>query len=390
MSVDTKKILDSCIYANNWNTLTDDTAFNTIALTSVGMKITKALSGNCALFEESNSHMYNYDCKDNFNNNQIISCSFFFNMTSYTSPYSAQHIFFVGTGTNRAVFLFAIVSNMKFRLGARSIFADTILYLDSAITIEFGKNYHIYLEVDYTSKTMYMKINNTYEYLRTSCAFAQNLLTIVNPGWLMIGRYSSSYVYINGLLDELTFFNQKLNSDELTYMIQQYNLIKFRYDIECFFSNFLAKNEYYYYYYYILYLTGCRTIELIESERFIFNEDKTELTIITAKGNNNRTITDEFTLFLVDYAFTLFPDKFTHVNNATLSNLIKNYYPSYAITHETKNLTGSLFRHQKAKELIAIDEFTTVQVKDYFGEVEQKSMDNYIYSDLRYLNIITD
>lgn len=136
----------------------------------------------------------------------------------------------------------------------------------------------------------------------------------------------------------------------------------------------------------LLYLTGCRPLEIFDAQRWSVFEDDYVL-LQPAKGNKIRVL--PFDLFPAGYVSSIYAGNIqsSFLSRSTLERFFYKYFyyrPTFIYNSENFNPIGLyLFRHFRMKE--KFNEFETVEdVSDYFGEVDHKNTENYIFSQLFY------
>ena len=154
-------------------------------------------------------------------------------------------------------------------------------------------------------------------------------------------------------------------------------------DVTNFIPSYKLIDQYLGLYFEVLAISGLRITELIETSRFTFQypSGEPQCYVSTLKGSNARDFPASFFPSLFYEKVLANANYFTHVNASTISFQFKKYFPKKPIKHGDKNLTGSFFRHYFAKKM-KNEGYTDLEIKMFFGEIDQRNMDNYIYSDL--------
>lgn len=136
----------------------------------------------------------------------------------------------------------------------------------------------------------------------------------------------------------------------------------------------------------LLYLTGCRPLEIFEEKRWSVFEDDYVL-LQPAKGNNIRVL--PFNLFPAGYVSSIYSSKIqsSFLSRSTLERYFYKYFyarPTFIFDSNNFNPIGLyLFRHYKMKE--KYNELGNVEaVSEFFGEVDHKNTESYISSQLYY------
>lgn len=136
----------------------------------------------------------------------------------------------------------------------------------------------------------------------------------------------------------------------------------------------------------LLYLTGCRPLEIFDAQRWSIFEDEYVL-LQPAKGNNIRVL--PFNLFPPGYVTSIYSSKIqsSYLSRSTLERYFYKYFyarPTFIYDSENFNPIGLyLFRHFRMKE--KYNELGNVEaVSDFFGEVDHKNTASYIFSQLYY------
>lgn len=136
----------------------------------------------------------------------------------------------------------------------------------------------------------------------------------------------------------------------------------------------------------LLYLTGCRPLEIFEEKRWSVFEDDYVL-LKPAKGNNIRVL--PFDLFPAGYVSSIYAGNIqsSFLSRSTLERFFYAHFysrPTFIYNSESFNPIGLyLFRHFRMKE--KFNELCSVEaVSEFFGEVDHKNTENYIFSQLFY------
>lgn len=136
----------------------------------------------------------------------------------------------------------------------------------------------------------------------------------------------------------------------------------------------------------LLYLTGCRPLEIFDAQRWSVFDDLYVL-LQPAKGNNIRVL--PFDSFPAGYVSSIYAGKIqsSYLSRSTLERYFYKYFysrPTFILNAEAFNPIGLyLFRHYAMKE--KYHEFESIEdVSEYFGEVDGKNTENYIFSQLFY------
>lgn len=136
----------------------------------------------------------------------------------------------------------------------------------------------------------------------------------------------------------------------------------------------------------LLYLTGCRPLEIFEAKRWSVFEDDYVL-LQPAKGNKIRVL--PFNLFPTGYVASIYSGKIqsSYLSRSTLERLFYKYFysrPTFIYDSENFNPIGLyLFRHfRMKKEFIGLG--SVEAVSEFFGEVDHKNTESYISSQLYY------
>lgn len=156
--------------------------------------------------------------------------------------------------------------------------------------------------------------------------------------------------------------------------------------LNTFISNVGNISQYYSDAFLLLYNTGCRPTEIFDLLRWSVFED-TAILLQPAKGNNQRLL--PFNLFPSGYVTSIYSEEIQSslLSRSTLERFFYNYFysrPTFILNNESFNPIGLyLFRHFRMKQ--KFNEFGTVEaVSNWFGEIDHKNTENYIFSQLYY------
>lgn len=134
----------------------------------------------------------------------------------------------------------------------------------------------------------------------------------------------------------------------------------------------------------LLFNTGCRPVEIFDAKRWLVFDDDYVL-LQPAKGNKARII--PFNSFPAGYVASIYAGKIqsSYLSRSTLERYFYKYFyarPTFIYDSENFNPIGLyLFRHfRMKKEFIGFG--SVVAVSEYFGEVDPKNTENYIFSQL--------
>lgn len=136
----------------------------------------------------------------------------------------------------------------------------------------------------------------------------------------------------------------------------------------------------------LMFNTGCRPLEIFDAQRWSVFEDDYVL-LQPAKGNKIRVL--PFNSFPAGYVSSIYAGNIqsSFLSRSTLERFFYKYFyarPTFIFDSENFNPIGLyLFRHfRMKKEFIG---FGSVEaVSGFFGEVDHKNTENYIFSQLFY------
>lgn len=136
----------------------------------------------------------------------------------------------------------------------------------------------------------------------------------------------------------------------------------------------------------LLYLTGCRPLEIFEEKRWSVFEDDYVL-LQPAKGNKIRVL--PFNLFPAGYVSSIYAGNIqsSFLSRSTLERFFYKFMttrPTFIYDSNAFNPIGLyLFRHYMMKA--KFNELGNVEaVSEFFGEVDHKNTEGYIFSQLYY------
>lgn len=129
-----------------------------------------------------------------------------------------------------------------------------------------------------------------------------------------------------------------------------------------------------------LYNTGLRFNELQNFQRWNYNSEY-EIICNTEKDSNNRTFeASQLSEYFVNCLASDLPPYDT-CRYATTNIWLKRAFAPFTLFLEISTVTTHLFRHNLCKRLAASG-FTTQQISDYIGEIDNKNTDGYINSKI--------
>ncbi len=129
---------------------------------------------------------------------------------------------------------------------------------------------------------------------------------------------------------------------------------------------------------YMLYAYGFRWVEVYELSRW-FDESRRDYTVVTAKKGNIRKIDK---MYVNSYFKTLIAstdDVVYQFRYMSMRRYFKQFSNYSNLAVGNKPLALHSFRHNRAR-IMKSQGYSDLEIKVYFGEIEQTNMDKYIYS----------